>query len=179
MNFYKLNTTVSVVELMMQLQQHPELWDQDTMRTSYSESPHHQVSDIILRFDFPPLHREQMLAAWRPSTIKLPAAETLINQLYELVQGEQLGRCLITKLRPGKVIPPHEDGGRTAEYYERFHIPLQTAEGNLFRCGGEVVHMRVGEAWWFQNLNTHDLVNNSDIDRIHLIVDIRTKNFQV
>ncbi len=34
--------------------------------------------------------------------------------------------------------------------------------------------MKAGEAWWFDNSQEHEVVNNGITDRIHLIVDIRT-----
>jgi hypothetical protein len=34
--------------------------------------------------------------------------------------------------------------------------------------------MAPGEAWWFDNAQEHEVINNSADDRIHMIVDIRT-----
>jgi quercetin dioxygenase-like cupin family protein len=89
------------------------------------------------------------------------------------VEGERLGRCIITKLKPGAVIDPHVDSGDHAAYFERYHIVLQSLPGSVFHAGGETVQMRVGEVWWFDNSSMHSVINNSADDRIHLIVDIK------
>jgi hypothetical protein len=34
--------------------------------------------------------------------------------------------------------------------------------------------MAPGETWWFQNAVEHEVINNSPIERIHLVIDIRT-----
>jgi hypothetical protein len=90
------------------------------------------------------------------------------------VQGERLGRCVINKIRPGGHIFPHCDGAEHSEYYDRFHIVLQSSPGVNFRCEDEQVYMQTGEVWWFNNRLDHEVINNSAEDRIHFIVDIRT-----
>jgi hypothetical protein len=89
------------------------------------------------------------------------------------VEGEQLGRVLITKLAPGNQITPHEDGGAPATFYDRYHIMLQNGPGSLFHCGDETVTMKAGDVWHFDNTKTHSVINNSRDDRITLIADIR------
>jgi uncharacterized cupin superfamily protein len=64
--------------------------------------------------------------------------------------------------------------GRYANTMSRYHIPLQSGPGVLFRAGDEHVYMRPGEAWDFNAHAEHEVVNNSADDRVHLIVDIRT-----
>ena len=92
------------------------------------------------------------------------------------VDGERLGRVIITKLPPGKTITPHVASGAHAEYYTRHQIMLSNSPGSMFHCGDESVFMQTGEVWWFNNAVTHSVVNNSSDDRIALIVDIRQSN---
>lgn len=87
-----------------------------------------------------------------------------------------LGRAMITRLAPGKQIYAHADVlGRYANTYKRFHVPLQSSPGCIFCAGDEQVQMRPGEVWDFNAHAVHQVVNNSDSDRIHLIIDIRTE----
>lgn len=169
----------NVMPLLFSIQRQPELWDHNTLRTTHPQTPHKQVSDIWLRFnELPKSGEEEKIideheSVWYSAIDKLPHALDLIFGLMTMVKGERLGRALITKLPAGKCIEPHEDGGSHAAYYERFHIPLQSYPGSLFRCGDETVHMSAGEVWWFNNSIEHEVINNSAEDRIHLIVDIK------
>ena len=90
------------------------------------------------------------------------------------VEGERLGRVMVNKLRPGGRIYPHADTPAHAEYWDRYHVVLQSAPGANFRCGDEMVNMQAGGIYWFQNAIEHEVTNNSVDDRIHMIVDIRT-----
>lgn len=178
-NFYRLAVGMDVMPLMMALNAQPDLWNQHTLRSEHEMSPHKEVSDIWLRFNDIEKHEspegviDDHESINYPGMYKLPQARALIFALMASVQGERLGRCMITRLAPGKKIDPHEDGGSHAAYYERYHIVLQGEPGAIFRCGDEQVCMRTGEVWWFNNAIEHEVINNSALDRIHLIVDIK------
>lgn len=181
-NFLKIAEGVDVMPLMCAVVRRPDLWNQNTLRTTIPGSPHSQVSDMWLRFNDMKRAAETGDASYvfdehesveYPAYYAFPEAQALIFGLMTKVRGERLGRCLITKLAPGGTIAAHVDGGAHAEYYDRFHIVLQGKRGSLFRAGDEVVEMRTGEIWWFDNAAEHEVSNFSDDDRVHLIVDIR------
>lgn len=182
-NFQVIATGVDVMPLAHAVRRQPALWNQNTLRTTHPGTPHTEVDDIWLRFND--------LEKWKatqdagsildehesinyPAFAALAPARKLVFDLMARVEGERLGRVLITRLKPGGRIMPHEDGGSHAAYYDRYHVILQGLPGSLFRCGGEEVCMRSAECWWFNNGLTHEVINNSADDRIHLIVDIRT-----
>lgn len=180
-NFLLTNRGVDTIPLLLALRRQPELWNQNTLRTTHPGTPHTEVDDIWLRFNaLPPLGQEALLLDEHesidyPAYKLLPEARALVMSLMAYVQGERLGRVLITRLRPGGHIAAHEDGGSHAAYYDRFHVVLQARSGSEFRCGNELVHMQPGDVWWFQNAIEHEVWNRDrDVDRIHLIVDIRT-----
>ncbi len=112
-----------------------------------------------------------------PAFAALPQARPLICDLMRLVEGERLGRVVVTRLAPGKAITPHADEDAHASYYDRYHIALQVLPGVIFRCGDEAAPMMTGEVWWFNNASVHEVMNESNDDRITLIVDIRTPHF--
>lgn len=179
-NFHRLVTGIDVTPLLNAVVRQPELWNRDTLRTTHPLTPHKQVDDIWLRFNVlpnPGQEHEVMdehESVNYPAFAALPEARGLVFSLMSTVQGERLGRVLVTRLAPGARIEPHVDGGSHAAYYDRYHIPLLSAPGCLFRAGEETVHMQAGDCWWFDNSVEHEVVNNSADDRIHLIVDIRT-----
>jgi Aspartyl/Asparaginyl beta-hydroxylase len=100
----------------------------------------------------------------------------MVFGLMGKVEGERLGRVMINRLRPGGRVYPHADTPAHADYWDRYHVVLQSGPGCLFRCGDETVQMATGECWWFQNALEHEVTNNSADDRIHLIIDVRTQH---
>lgn len=188
-NFYKLLSGVNTTQLLLaihRLQKSNNVWKEDTYLRDYPQGPFGDVESIILRF--PTRSNEETRAAQAgeidgfdqhenydtPIFAHLPEARKVIFDLMAFVQGERLGRCIINKLNMGGKISPHVDGHPHAEYWDRFHIVLQSSPGCNFRCGDETVYMETGDVWWFNNEIEHEVVNNSAEDRIHLIVDIRT-----
>lgn len=170
-----------VVPLMNQVLRQPQLWRVDTYLRDYPQGPFEDVETIFLRF--PPasvtelerMTRDQHECVWMDGWLHLPAARELVFGLMSRVQGERLGRVMINKVRSGGRIYPHCDTPAHAEYWDRYHVVLDGREGATFRCGDETVSMRTGEVWWFQNALEHEVVNNSEFDRLHLIIDIRTE----
>ena len=49
--FQKLAEGIDVIPILAALSRQPELWDQETLRTTHPETPHSQVSDIWIRFN--------------------------------------------------------------------------------------------------------------------------------
>lgn len=188
-NFLKLGSGTSVMPLMLaihRLAKMQEAWKADTYLRDYPQGPFGDTESLILRFPSRSVHEtEEALQTHdasfdqhenfdQPVFKLLPEARPLIFQLMTAVQGERLGRVLINKLKPGGRIYPHADTPVHAEYWDRFHIVLQSAPGSLFRCGDERVNMETGDVWWFNNRLEHEVNNNSVDDRTHMVVDIRT-----
>ena len=177
-NFQYLGS-VNVTKLAHAVYRQPELWNQNDIRSTYPGTPHAEVDDIILRWNVDKdidgvINGKECCN--QESYLCLPGARELVFDLMRFVEGEQLGRLLITRIKPGGAIEPHEDMGASAEYYDRYHIVLQGEKGNMFYCDTEQVQMLTGEVWWFDNKKTHSAVNNSATDRIHMIIDIRGSN---
>ncbi len=162
--------------LLNALSDKPELWDQNTLRTTHPASPHQETSDIWLFFN-----RQQdasevvndIQTHEYPAWHELPQIRPIIFDLMRRVEGVQLGRLLITRLAPGKRIPPHVDEGAPVEFYSRYQIALQSLPGALFRIGEESMSFRSGEVWKIDNGIEHSVLNNSSDDRIIIIADIR------
>lgn len=182
MKNFQLMANINIVPLMVQVARQADLWKADTYLRDYPQGPFGDTETIFLRFppssvtDMERSTKDQHECVWMDGALHLPAARQMIFNLMATVEGERLGRVMINKLRPGGRIYPHADTPAHAEYWDRFHIVLQSLPGNNFRCGDETIHMRTGEVWWFQNAVEHEVVNNSADDRIHMIVDIRTQH---
>lgn len=175
-NFYRMAENIDIVPLMHALKVNSDLWNENTLRTEHEGTVHSQVNDIWLRFNETDGEKviDDKECINYPALYVLPEAQNFIFWMMARVKGERVGRCMITQLKPGKIIMPHVDMGAPAEYYERYHIVLSGHKGSIFRAGDEQVTMLSGEIWWFDNKQEHEVVNNSAEDRIHMILDIRS-----
>ena len=172
-NFLRLATGIDYSALLQQVFCQPELWNQYKVRYT-DEGPlsvHKPVDDIVLRYN--PYKKGQDYLdkiCSRVNVVDYPLCFSTAHQLMNLssallltrVKGKHLGRCMISRIAPGGGIPPHSDvigpaaeawPGRQYpwEYYERYHLVLQSGPGVVFRCGEEEVYMAPGEVWWFNN----------------------------
>ena len=181
-NFMKMGD-VNPLPLLHAIKMQPDLWDRQTLRTKHPGSAHAQVSDIWLRFnDVAEYERTGDPAsiandrdciecpAWRD----LPQVRPIVFDLMRMVEGVQLGRVIITRMKPGSRITPHVDQGSPATFYSRYQVALQSLPGANFNIGDETMNFRSGEVWWIDNEVEHSVENNSADDRIVMIVDIRT-----
>ncbi len=80
--------------------------------------------------------------------------------------------CLAA-LEPGGNIKEHRDiSGGTAANITRLHIPIITHDRVSFFISGHRVVMAEGEVWHLDTTYRHRVSNDSDITRIHLILDL-------
>lgn len=191
-NFLKIAQGLDPWPLLHALATQPELWNQYKVRAAHQESVHLAIDDIILRYnpyntgeDFLERVCSEIHCVDYPAWAKLPPAQVFVYGMLAKVMGLHLGRVMISRVKPGEEIPLHSDRIEPAEqawpgkippaqYYERYHVVLQSQPGVVFECGGEACYMAPGEAWWFNNQLPHRVINNSPEDRLHLIMDIRT-----
>jgi hypothetical protein len=105
------------------------------------------------------------------------AVRTLSQWMFETVSGKTMGRIMIVNLEPRGRVPLHVDPKDYFEMYSRFHVPLKTNPGVVFNGenGTANEHMPLGYLSRLNNRLPHQLDNNSDENRIHLIVDIETE----
>lgn len=191
-NFLRIATGVNVTPLMLAIARRPDLWTEDTFLRHYPQGPFGEVDSIMLRFpkkvEFKGKHAERKVAAYKanklagfdqhesidyPAYAGLPEARPLVMNIFAAVGGERLGRVMINRIAPGGRIFPHEDTPEHTRYYSRFHLVLQSAEGCRFRAGDETTYWETGSVFWFRNDLEHEVVNESPIDRIHMIVDAK------
>lgn len=177
-NFLKIAEKVDVIPLLVNLASHQELWNTNRLRKDTPGSPHAEADDVWLRFqDFQPDNPVTVLsdpitipyAGW----IVLTEAKDICLNVMRRVNGIQLGRVLITRLAPGKQIPLHKDEGPVAMMYQRFQLALQSGPGCVIFSGQEQLMMQPGEVWWMNNREPHGVVNNSELERLAMVIDVR------
>lgn len=181
MNNFALLGSVPVTQLLLQLKTNPQFWDLYRERTEGYETPHAGVSDIWIRYrdrkefngswaDFADAPHE---CVWYPAADALSAARDIAFELMSWVRGERLGGILITRIPPGGCVLPHIDGGYNARNYDKFAVMLESAPGQAMYYEEGAISGDPGSVFWFKNDVTHWVRNDSEVDRITMIVCIQ------
>jgi aspartyl/asparaginyl beta-hydroxylase/SEC-C motif-containing protein len=168
-NYLKLTDSLDITPILEQLKAIPSSsWNQSKREKSFEI--HKQTKALLLIHDddfrhFAPTQH----ALYDEFSIALKPIFELIEQFYD---GKgYVVRALFARLKSGGIIPPHTDGLYSLLFCNRVHIPIITTDENLFTVGGETKNLKVGEAWEINNATAHEVRNNSEKDRVHLIVD--------
>lgn len=143
-------------------------------------TPHGDVSDIWVRYnawenytgDWAAFHGEHV-SEWYPVISKIPAAWSLARKVKRLARAETLGGVLITKVPPGGHVAPHIDGGWHAGHYRKLAVQVMGNQRQGFHFEDAVLRADPGDVYEFDNSRLHWVTNESDTDRITLIVCVR------
>lgn len=82
-------------------------------------------------------------------------------------------RARVSELPAGKAIEEHRDLGNSLHARVcRIHVPVVTHPELDFRIAGERVHFAEGEMWYADFTQPHSVHNRSDIDRVHILIDV-------
>jgi hypothetical protein len=170
-----------VTPLLRQLEAHPELWNEYTLRTDRYNTPHNEISDIWVRFnawenfdgDAMKFTMEPHESEWYPSIAHIPAAWSLARKVMRYVGGKKLGGVLITRIPPSGEVKPHVDSGWHATYFTKYAIQVKGNKRQGFYFSDSELHPEPGDLYTFDNSFTHWVKNESDEERITLIICIR------
>lgn len=94
--------------------------------------------------------------------------------LYQTVAsfGEVVARSRLMRLAPGAQVAEHVDFNYHWVSRVRIHVPIVTDPSVIFYCGDESVHMAVGQSWLFDSWRRHRVINDSNLSRVHLVIDL-------
>jgi len=184
--FERVTDSLFVLPLQARLHASPDLWGQRAYRRASAGSPHAGMVDIWARYrdfaemtgDWDEFRMTPHDSVWYPEAEKIPELKPIVFDLMRIVEGDRLGAVLITKLPPGGEIKPHIDGGWHAGFYSKFYVPITDVPGQNFHWEDGFIAPKLGHAWRFDNSVPHWVTNESEQDRISLIVCIKTDRFK-
>jgi hypothetical protein len=171
---------INVESLVHEITRQPWLWDMFRDRTIGYGCPHSNISDIWARYRAiddltkPEHFAEEHDSVWYDAFYALPSIRKIVFDLMGAVQGERLGGVLITKVPPGEQVKPHVDSGWHSDYYDKYAVQLQSAPEQAFCFENEQLVTEPGDVYWFNNKYSHWVINNSNQDRMTMIVCIRS-----
>lgn len=192
-NFTRIATDLDFSAINKELEANDGLFELNDFRQRFNGSPFVDTSFIPCRmsydFEYEPAEDEliehlqtkgitNIFAVDTEEYAKLPLVYEAVMSLAALVKAEQIGRVLVTRLNPNGHIKPHKDFGEYHDFYDRFHIVL-SGKGCHFRSGKEMARMMPGEVWWFYNNDEHEVWNDTDVARIHIVIDFKLKGNKV
>lgn len=164
--------------LKTELNAHPELWDDFDLRTNHPQSPHRELSDIFVRYNARAnftgdrhAFNEAHAPVWWPTAELLPTAKSIALDLQSMLGGA-LGMVLVTKIPAHAQCYPHIDVGWHARTFVKYAVQIASSEGQAFHVEQTALSAKPGECYWFDNSRLHHVINDSDEDRMTLIVCI-------
>ena len=97
----------------------------------------------------------------------------IINNKLKKIYGKGfIIRAILVLLKSNSKIDKHIDTGKSLSICHRVHIPIITNKDVLFEIDNEIKNLKEGEMWKINNSEKiHSVINISNTDRIHLIVD--------
>lgn len=176
-NISLLEARLDVSPLAADLVAHPEVWNEYRWRTQHPQSPHREVDDIWVRFNaienLGPHFNDPHEAVWYPVVEKIPSVKALSADVLRIVGGKILGGILITRVPAGKQVYPHVDFGWHALSHDKFAVQIAGNTDQAFCFHDERLSALPGELYQFNNQVPHWVVNDSEEDRVTLIVCVR------
>lgn len=134
-------------------------------RRKMAPSPHRDTDTIALiweKYDRKPNISEEL----EKEILKVS------NKIREYYGADaKILRLMLAKLPSKKEIPSHTDTG-ILETIHRCHLPIITDEKVIFFINDKPLYFKEGEVSEINNVFPHAVVNDSDIDRVHLICDV-------
>ncbi len=97
-----------------------------------------------------------------------------IKPIIKKVLGNYNGivnRINLVKMDAYSIIERHTDSGTSLEKSRRFHVPIVTNSDVIFHVGEVALNMKEGNCYEIDNQLPHEVINISNMDRIHLIFD--------
>lgn len=167
--------------LLSQIEADPSVWNRYRSRTG--PGPHKQVDDIWCRYnsivnfdpDNPAAFNDRHDPVWYPVIESIPAVRDLCAEVMAMVDGEELGGVLITRIPPGGKVEAHVDRGWHAEAHEKFAVQLMGNDRQAFCFEDSELRPIPGDLYQFDNSKLHWVTNDSNEDRMTLIICIRRR----
>lgn len=101
------------------------------------------------------------------------AMQPYTKSVIESVGGKLL-KVRLMKMMPYTSIGEHKDNFKGDGVVVRFHVPLITHKKVTFKVNGRPYHLEQGKLYKIDVSQRHAVINNSPIERIHLVFDVVT-----
>ncbi len=145
-------------------------WEKDTEKRN-SKMTHGTTTALFLKYKSQSYEKNDTVTL---DKLK-PYLDEIISQVKNFYRYSSilLTRVIITELPKGSIIPEHVDEGELLSTNHRVHIPLVSDPAVKFSLDHKNYYLKPGCAYEINNQLIHAVRNESNIDRIHMIIDLK------
>lgn len=166
-NFTTLIKQSPVQAIIEEINLHPELWETDSDGHRHILLQYH--NQVLASLD---PHFDLKETITYPAMLILTESKQSVFSLLGTLNGERLGRVMITELLSGQHITYEQ---HTENYYRTFALALLDNDQTSFKCGKEYFRPEVGDIYTFENQLQCECWNNGETPRWVLTIDIKKK----
>ena len=104
-----------------------------------------------------------------------PILKQIVSDIKKFYRYEnlKLTTILFSELKKGGIIPEHVDEGKMLTTHHRIHIPLVSDPAVKFTLDHKDYYLEPGHGYEINNQLLHEVKNESNIARIHMIIDLK------
>ena len=104
-----------------------------------------------------------------------PILKQIVSDIKKFYGYEnlKLTAILFSELKKGGIIPEHVDEGKMLTTHHRIHIPLVSDPAVKFTIDHKDYYLEPGHGYEINNQLLHEVKNESNIARIHMIIDLK------
>lgn len=173
-NYQYGSLPVDLSSIIQEIKSFEEEWLRDTSRQD-KLATHKDTKMFQLRFMSYHWELGQGNTSYDINYFKNKESNESVNAIYEYLENLYDGKVIrgeIIQMNKHSGIKPHVDGGVMLQLGRRIHIPLITNPKVIFEVFGEKKYLEVGSWYEINNIIPHSVINDSEYDRVHFIVDL-------
>lgn len=168
-NFEHIGTVdITDIKQIVETFDHKKWLEFDLRQKKYAVHRHTETIPLIFDADF----RLDNPTYWPEASLFTKSLAEIARIFTGYFGNGFIIRAILVKLIAKTEIAPHVDKGVSLEVGRRVHLPIITNEAVYFTVGDEIKYLKPGELWEINNgKKMHSVRNDSNQDRVHLIVD--------
>lgn len=173
-NYQYGSLPIDLSSIIQEINSFEEEWLRDTSRQD-KLATHKDTKMFQLRFMSYHWELGQGNTSYDINYFKNKQSNESVNSIYEYLENLYDGKVIrgeIIQMNKHSGIKPHVDGGVMLQLGRRIHIPLITNPKVIFEVFGEKKYLEVGNWYEINNIIPHSVINDSEYDRVHFIVDL-------
>jgi hypothetical protein len=173
MSDFTLLGKINILDLKQKILNLNEIaWHEDSSRQN-KHAVHYNTHFIPIMWDAP--SSSQMIYGEKTKHYYNFLFEELIENITKQINSSLnkdgvIFRSILARLAPNQNIDAHVDRAEMMNYSKKIHVPIITNDNVLFQVGGEEKNLKEGEIWDINVTKLHAVYNQSNENRIHLIV---------
>jgi len=114
------------------------------------------------------------------NSLKSDGAKNQLLEIYnklEEIYESRVVRVELIKMNANSRIAKHTDASSMLYIARRIHIPIITNQHVYFTVHDNTINMQEGIAYEINNYLAHEVINDGEQDRVHLIIDLFPESY--